>query len=370
MEDALQHDFVAADVARLFLADVPHTFLAWDRDDRAAMLERAWEQPWPEERGLSRGMRATWELTNARGWHAPVLAFNGVSVEDNCRLVTSAVDFTLPRVPGGNVSSRDDRPNDAACRSVGTSAGAAADILPSTNELIDYLCPGEDVPMSTAAHLSARFPYVSPTGRIERRGCADENGLVRAPALSYDADGGLFDNSGASTAVDTWRALAPLAAQHNSCLVPLFLQIDSSPPSSAVSSVADARPNEVFAPLTATMNQISSRDRYAKAGAAATFQSLTSADGRTVTVSGAPGRSWFHIALYGQPGPEPPLGWTLSRQTVDDMRSQLNATPNREQMEALSAALDPEHLSCAGPPGGQLPSRGSITGVSRRAGRG
>ena len=64
----------------------------------------------------------------------------------------------------------------------------------------------EDVPLSTAAHISARFPYVSPPGRIERRGCPSSEGLVPAPAVSYDADGGLFDNAGSGTAVDTWRA--------------------------------------------------------------------------------------------------------------------------------------------------------------------
>ena len=31
----------------------------------------------------------------------------------------------------------------------------------------------------------------------------------------------------------------------------------------------------------------------------------------------APETLWFRITLYGQPGPEPPLGWTLAPETVD-----------------------------------------------------
>jgi hypothetical protein len=379
VEDALNRDFVAPDVARLMLADAPHSFLAWNRPDRAEMLERGWERPWLDRpattgtpagaapagspsprRGLARGLRETWEVTHAGGaWSTPVLAFNGASVEDDCRFVASAVDFTLPRqLPADPadvataVDSTDDRPDDAACRGVGGGTGKAVDLLPSTTELVDYLCPDEDVPLSTAAHLSARFPYVSPTGRVERRGCPDARGLVPAPAISYDADGGIFDNSGAGTAVDTWRALGPLAAaterQGGTCLVPVFVQIDNSPPSATVGSTADPRPDELTAPVGATLNQVSSRDRYARSGAAAAFGRLVSADGERVHAVGAgdPDGLWFRIALYGQPGPEPPLGWTLAPETVSDMRSQLRAITNAKQIQALRRLLRPGGLTC------------------------
>jgi hypothetical protein len=306
-------------------------------------------------------MRATWAATHAGGsWSTPVLAFNGVSVEDDCRFVASGVDFVLPRqLPASGadigVTSADDSPDDAACRGVGPSTGRTVDVLPSTSELIDYLCPSEDVPMSTAAHLSARFPYISPTGRVERRPCPDNRGLVPRPAISYDADGGLFDNSGAGTAADTWRALAPLAAaterRTGTCLVPLYVQIDSSPPSATVSSAADPRPGELTAPISATLNQVSSRDRYARSGSAAAFGSPVSAGGQRVKATAEPGPDslWFGIALYGQPGPEPPLGWTLAPDTVEDMRSQLRATTNRQQIQTLRRLLSPGGLSCAQP---------------------
>ena len=369
IEGILDRDFVAPDVAGLLLNDLPHTLLAWDRTDRAAMLELAWEQAWynrqlpvldPSARGLARGLRQTWDLTHANGtWTTPVLALNGISVEDGCRFLASAVDFALPRQlptdPTGiatAVDSTDDRPDDAACRGVASPPGDAVDILPSTNELIDYLCPAEDVPLSTAAHLSARFPYVSPTGRIERRPCPSSDGLVAAPAVSYDADGGLFDNAGSGTAVDTWRAMVPLAAATErateGCLVPMFVQIDNSAGRATISSAADPRPNELFAPVGATLGQLSSREAYARAGAATAFGRPVSVGGQPVAIGGvdAVGPMWFRIVLFGQPGPEPPLGWTLAQETVDDMRSQLQAVPNQQQIRTLRRILSSD-LTCS-----------------------
>jgi hypothetical protein len=209
------------------------------------------------------------------------------------------------------------------------------------------------VPLSAAAHISARFPYVSPTGRVERRACASPDaGLVPQPAISYDADGGIFDNAGSGTAVDTWRALAPLAAATErttgTCLVPVFVQIDNSPGRATVSSAADPRPSELTAPIAATMGQLSSREAYSRSGAAAAFGFRVSAGGQHVSISGATasGPLWFRIVLYGQPGPEPPLGWTLAPQTVRDMRSQLRAVPNQEQIKVLRAILRSGSLSC------------------------
>jgi hypothetical protein len=367
VEEALDRDFVAPDVARLLLADLPHALLAWDFADRAEMLEGAWEQAWhdsyppgvdPSVRGLGRGLRRTWDLTHAGGaWATPVLAFNGISVEDGCRFLASAVDFTLPTDPADiNTASTADKPNDAACRGVASSAdtATAVDVLPSTSELIDYLCSTEDVPLSTAAHISARFPYVSPTGRIHRRACPSEDGLVPEPAISYDADGGIFDNSGSGTAVDSWRALAPLAAATEratgTCLVPIFLQIDNSAGRATVSSAADPRPNELTAPVGATMGQVSSREAYSRSSAAAAFGRMTSAAGRQVNIGGAPaGSAWFRIVLFGQPGPEPPLGWTLAPETVKDMRSQLRAVPNQEAIGQLRRLLSPGRLTCRTP---------------------
>ena len=60
---------------------------------------------------------------------------------------------------------------------------------------------GAEVPLSTAAVLSARFTYVSPAALIDTHR-KNEPRWIRA------VDGGYFDNSGASTAQELARALS------------------------------------------------------------------------------------------------------------------------------------------------------------------
>lgn len=64
-------------------------------------------------------------------------------------------------------------------------------------------CPKrtKTLPLSTAAHLSARFPVSNPTGVIETR---FENGRWKR---HYFVDGGYMDNSGALTAIQSVEAL-------------------------------------------------------------------------------------------------------------------------------------------------------------------
>jgi hypothetical protein len=81
------------------------------------------------------------------------------------------------------------------------------------------------------------------------------------------------------------------------------------------------------------------------------FASIRSVDGRAVTVPGVDDAvtSWFQIAPDPQPGLEPPLGWTLSRSTIADMRKQLGSTSNQEQIQRLRKLLEVP-LSCEGSP--------------------
>ena len=102
--------------------------------------------------------------------------------------------------------------------------------------------------------------------------------------------------------------------------------------------------NELFAPAGATLGQVSSREAYARAGAATAFGRPVSVGGQPVQIGGmdAVGSLWFRIVLFGQPGPEPPLGWTLAEETVADMRSQLRAVPNQQQITTLRRILASE----------------------------
>jgi hypothetical protein len=174
--------------------------------------------------------------------------------------------------------------------------------------------------------------------------------------VSFDSDGGIFDNSGAGTVVDAWRALSSFVAaeERNSqkrgslaCFPPIFVQIDNSPPASTVSTGPDPRPGELLAPVGATLGQVGSRESYARARAAAAFSRPVSPSGLTVRrADGGKLELWFRISLYGQPGPRPPLGWTLAPQTVADMRAQLNLKQNKDQIQQIHYLLSSGALRC------------------------
>lgn len=68
---------------------------------------------------------------------------------------------------------------------------------------VEGVCPerSKTLPLSTAAHLSARFPVSNPTGVIETR---YQNGRWKR---HYFVDGGYMDNSGALTAIQSVEAL-------------------------------------------------------------------------------------------------------------------------------------------------------------------
>jgi hypothetical protein len=69
-----------------------------------------------------------------------------------------------------------------------------------------------------------------------------------------------------------------------------------------------------------------------------------------LTVQRADGRPlqlWFRISLFGQPGPQPPLGWTLAPQTVSDMRAQLQLPQNAAQLQQIRDLLTGAALTCS-----------------------
>jgi hypothetical protein len=89
--------------------------------------------------------------------------------------------------------------------------------VPIVQQLIDWVEPSGDdapdrcssrrktLPLSTAAHLSARFPVSNPTGVVETR---NKNGRWNR---HHFVDGGYMDNSGALTAIQSIEALREAA---------------------------------------------------------------------------------------------------------------------------------------------------------------
>ncbi|NQY12546.1 MAG: hypothetical protein HRT81_01630 [Henriciella sp.] len=87
--------------------------------------------------------------------------------------------------------------------------------VPIVQQLIDWVEPDEamtgcarrtkTLPLSTAAHLSARFPVSNPTGVVETR---NKNGRWNR---HHFVDGGYMDNSGSLTAIQSVEALREAA---------------------------------------------------------------------------------------------------------------------------------------------------------------
>lgn len=174
----IENDFLGPTLTTGLYVDLPvgAVSLLFTADDRAATLEKSWEQAW-DRTGISAGLFAwsqgfNYVLAGGRPW--PVLALNGTSVETGKRIITSNVRFWTPAAGG------------AQNMSGGANRYDAFDIIKS------------DIPVSTAVTMSARFPVISPTGGLKEPG-----GSVRARVT----DGGLFENFGALTADEVLRYL-------------------------------------------------------------------------------------------------------------------------------------------------------------------
>jgi hypothetical protein len=113
-----------------------------------------------------------------------------------------------------------------------------------------------DVRQSTAAHNSARFPFISPPGEVRNR----TNNVV-----DRIVDGGYFENFGAQTALE----LASAVRAVDSKLAPFILIISNDPeiPTDDVLKAPDASEgaflSDVSAPVQAIMNTRAARGTLA-----------------------------------------------------------------------------------------------------------
>lgn len=155
-QDYLKSDFLTYTLARMMGPDLfrpvfPFPFVY----DRAAALEYAIENAAPDSvimrKAFEQRMSALVTRQQDSAYTLPILCINTTRMQDGAPGVVSNI----------NIDS--------------TIFGKRIDVL-------SLLKPGEDMRLSTAVVLGARFPYISPAGRIHD---------------SYFVDGGYFDNSGA-----------------------------------------------------------------------------------------------------------------------------------------------------------------------------
>ena len=211
-------DLAAVPTTWGLLVDLPRNFIGFDAPDRARRFEEAWERQDP---ALARDFFAAQEAGPGPR-STPLLMLAGTQVETGCRFNVSLLRLT-PRAtteqPGGCAAL-------LKRGAVGTDAGSPSRQLPAaamTSDVLDYLCDEGSVNRSTAALMSARFPYVSPSGQLT--GC--DSGRPTAVV-----DGGYAENTGGQAILDLWARLAPTVAAHNAggqgaLIVPIYVEIDN-----------------------------------------------------------------------------------------------------------------------------------------------
>jgi hypothetical protein len=221
--------------------------------DRAVLLEQALERHYSYVTGLSgsdlletgdfcadtspkKGLCRRfgyWNNPGAGGDPAkwvPLLLLNGTSVQTGRRIVTTDLISTMKGHPRETLYSPAYdlfEMRSTACPApssglageppTGTQSQhkqrSATEMQHCGTELLPLDAP--DILLSTAALTSARFPLISPAGAIQNLN-ADGRG-------DEIVDGGYFENSGVTTALDLWRAL------YARNLNPLILALSNEP---------------------------------------------------------------------------------------------------------------------------------------------
>lgn len=271
---------------------VPRPFPALDR---AVYLERAFEDAWPNS--LPNPMTQSFfdlcgsDMAKCLGGATPLLAFNVTNVETGLQLVLSPVDL----------------------QDVGAYRGALP--LPSRKVYDFFELAGIepfDLRLSTAAGLSARFPWISPPGWYTwgEAGPKDEVGNAgktttkpiagqgkKGRARFTFLDGGFVDNSGVATALNIAQHLDALNPRPNVefrilMISALWAPIDRlwiQPP-------LDSKSGEIPPPIAAAINARQGRGFKTQFDAA-----LEAKPGLSVTEIG------FYYGFL-----ELPVGWQLS----------------------------------------------------------
>jgi hypothetical protein len=205
---------------------------------------------------------------------------------------------------------------------------------PVFNKRVDVLSLLNDnstIRLSTAAILGARFPYVSPAGRIDS---------IKTP--NYFVDGGYFDNSGAGVVQEMITAILRTCdsvkdeklRSRIKKLQLVVLHITNSPQGSANLERVTPFKNDISAPLLTILGaydmQTTVNDRR--------LESFINSS--TIHRDSLPPAVYYPIHLYNDPsidsdnhaiGPFA-MNWFISDSVLNGMNNRLNAQPRLRQL--------------------------------------
>ena len=223
----------------------PREWLLWGKsliEDRAALLEEAWERHYNSvtaaghaTNGAACGDDAGHGLCRRFGYAkrappeswTPLLLLNGTSVETGRRIIVSDLASTRDSLANGQHAP-------VALYSAAfdlfellSSPRASQETQPLGGDPAG-LVSARDIRLSTAALLSARFPIISPPGVLR---------VATQPSYGDRiVDGGYFENSGLTTALDISEAL------ELEKVTPIVLRIQNEPIMERIDAVRPRRP--------------------------------------------------------------------------------------------------------------------------------
>ena len=305
----LGNDFLTPTLAAMTQSDLMQRFLPFGFPDRERALETAWERP---SATLAKG------LLDIYSQHAdlPSLFVNGTMVETGDRIITSN------------------------CR--------IRPALEFRNAFDGFDLLRSDIPLSSAAGMSARFTYVSPAGRIPMK---DHIGHV--------VDGGYFENSGAVTAAELVVLVNRVSKANGWNLVPVVILIDyqncspkgrncseddpnqlgksacpdvygpfpyHGPEGPSTAFNAEKWANEVLSPLRALLNTRGARGE----------QAVGDVRNERLPFGPLPTLLEFRLVQVNVPIP---LGWVLSYQSRNAMDGAMETQGNRWSRDQIARWL-------------------------------
>jgi hypothetical protein len=311
VHDFMEEDYLSPVLAKMVAPDFVQSFLPfpWSQLDRSLALEESWEASYLGVAGqptMGRRFLSLYDSTSSPST-VPALFLNTTHVETGRRFIMS------PLTRGDSAQP----------------FGESVDNMHDSEDLLRLI--GSDLRLSTAAHNSARFTYVSPPGRIQRSDTLEFGHVV---------DGGYFENSGLATLreiVDAIRERDPAARK-----VVLYLCNDPLPCNAEsnrrrLPTMPRAAVVEWLGPLRAVMSTRGARGSLSRADIAdlpdVTFLQLnvcdvliaadtTDSEAFTLESSESEERARQRVI-------SPPLGWLLSKVARDWMDASLNAHETR-----------------------------------------
>ncbi|WBQ03568.1 hypothetical protein [Kribbella sp. CA-293567] len=316
----LSSDLLASVAGLRFDAAAEYRTPARQPLDRAGLMETAWERQVPALRTLF--LPADGKAENAMTGQ---LILTTTAVRDGCRALVSQVDLS------------------EGARAADGSPVCGAGVAGAHNyDLFGAFGCSGNVPALTAGLLASRFPYVTPSGVVDR--CGD----LKAAQL---VDGGYTDNTGVGTIVDLAPLWGPAVREHNDkvlaagtgeVLVPLVVYIENGTgkdysvgnddPVDGIGNTftpgtnLPAVPELLVPPLTklvsAKEDGTNDRALLREARAAAVGQ-LCSTSTACAELRGKLPNPVYVISQSTQPSLSAPLGWTLSRSSQHDLDNDL-----------------------------------------------